>query len=169
MTSAVVSVNLPESSNTQWGCSAGGWGLQLGTLGQPSCGASSKRIHVLSGSGRGELLGRPLQNNRQVSGFSSSSFSLSLFFFVPRTGCIFVDNDSSLSMPVIEPWHVCTVYKALGHGLAWLVPTPTLKSRQHGTLRPPVRREENYSPATCVAVACKRSLRGNSLSKEIAP
>lgn len=41
------------------------------------------------------------------------------WFFVPRTGCIFVDNDSSSNLPVIEPQHVCTVYKALGQRFAW--------------------------------------------------
>lgn len=58
-----------------------------------------------------EHFGYPVQNNSQ--GYE--------WFFVPRTGCIFVDGDSPLTMPVIEPQHVCAVYRALGHRFAWLI------------------------------------------------
>lgn len=119
----VASANLPEFSNTQEGAlwAAGGCSWDsLATLPVHPLSTST----YLSRSGREGLLVSPLQNNREVGGFSFSFF----FLLIPRTGCIFVDNDSSLSIPVIEPRHVCTVYKALGHGLDWLVPTQLLKA-----------------------------------------
>lgn len=67
---------------------------------------------VYLGAGK-KSFGLPVQNNSQ--GYK--------WFFVPRTGCIFVDSDSSPNMPVIEPRHVCAVYKALGHRFAWLILT----------------------------------------------